>query len=79
MLADKRWEEMTWQERREKRFEKWLNPPGIMFKNKEAEDRYRARAMRIIKAIKLEEPDRVPCQIPPGSFRPIMPALISRQ
>ena len=68
MVVNKKWTEMTWQERREKRFEKWLNPPGITFINQEAEEKYRARATRIIKAIQVEEPDRVPCQIPPGSF-----------
>jgi len=68
MVFNKKWTEMTWQERREQRFEKWLNPPGITFINQEAEEKYRARATRIIKAIQLEEPDRVPCQIPPGSF-----------
>lgn len=68
MVFNKKWTEMTWQERREQRFEKWLNPPGITFINQEAEEKYRARATRIIKAIKIEEPDRVPCQIPPGSF-----------
>jgi len=68
MVVNKKWTEMTWQERREQRFEKWLNPPGITFINQEAEEKYRARATRIIKAIQLEEPDRVPCQIPPGSF-----------
>jgi uroporphyrinogen-III decarboxylase len=68
MALNKKWTEMTWQERREQRFEKWLNPPGITFINQEAEEKYRARATRIIKAIQVEEPDRVPCQIPPGSF-----------
>lgn len=68
MVVNKKWTEMTWQGRREKRFEKWLNPPGITFINQEAEEKYRARATRIIKAIQVEEPDRVPCQIPPGSF-----------
>ena len=33
---------MNWQERREKRFEKWLNPPGVTFENQEAEENYRA-------------------------------------
>ncbi len=68
MLLNERWSEMSWQERREQRFDKWLNPPGITFISQEAEEKYRAKAMRIIKAIMLEEPDRVPCQIPPGSF-----------
>ncbi len=65
---NRKWTEMNWQERREERFEKWLNPPGVTFWSRETGENYRARATRLIKAIKLEEPDRVPCQIPPGSF-----------
>lgn len=68
MVLDKTWTEMTWQEKREQRFDRWLNNHGITFKDKEAEKNYEARATRIIKALKLEEPDRVPCQIPAGSF-----------
>lgn len=68
MTSDRKWTEMDWQERRERRFERWLNPPGITFRDREAEEAYRARATRITRAVKLEEPDRVPCQIPPGSF-----------
>ena len=68
MVLDRKWAEMSWQEKREQRFLRWLNPPGISFKNRDAEEKYRAKTTRLIKAIKLEEPDRVPCQIPPGSF-----------
>jgi uroporphyrinogen-III decarboxylase len=65
---EKKWEEMTWQEKREKRFEKWISPPGVKFKDKETEEAYKERVNRIIKVIKLEEPDRVPC-IPPSGFQ----------
>ena len=68
MVLDRKWAEMSWQEKREQHFLRWLNPPGISFKNRDAEEKYRAKTTRLIKAIKLEEPDRVPCQIPPGSF-----------
>ncbi len=61
------WEKMTWQEKREERFKRWLNP-GIKFNNKEAEKLYKERTTRFIKAIKLEEPDRVPCMLPSGVF-----------
>jgi len=68
MVKDKAWNEMTWQEKREKRFEQWLAAPGVQFDSVEAEKRYRARVTRFIKAIKLEEPDRVPVMLPVGSF-----------
>jgi uroporphyrinogen-III decarboxylase len=68
MTANKPWEEMTWQQRREERFKQWLNAPGVQFASAEAERLYKERVTRFIKAIKLEEPDRVPVLLPVGSF-----------
>ena len=62
------WDQLTWQEKRELRFKKWLNPPDVKFDGKEAEHLYKARVTRLIKAIKLEEPDRVPVMLPTGNF-----------
>ncbi len=56
------------EEKREERFKKWISPPGIDFISKEANENYQRKVIRIIKAIKLEEGDRVPCQIPAGNF-----------
>jgi hypothetical protein len=64
----KQWEEMTWQEKREERFKRWLNPPEVKFVSQEAEQLYKERVTRLIKAIKLEEPDRVPVMLPTGNF-----------
>jgi uroporphyrinogen-III decarboxylase len=61
------WEKLTWQEKREERFQRWLSP-DIKFKSQEAERLYKERATRFIKAIKMEEPDRVPCMLPSGVF-----------
>jgi hypothetical protein len=61
------WEKLTWQQKREERFKRWLSP-DIKFKNKKAERLYKERTTRFIKAIKLEEPDRVPCMLPSGVF-----------
>ena len=63
----KKWEEMTWQEKREERFKRWLNPPDVKFVSAEAEKLYKERVTRIMKAIKLEEPDRVPVMLPTGN------------
>jgi uroporphyrinogen-III decarboxylase len=68
MNTAKKWEEMTWQEKREERFKRWLNPGDVKFVSKQAEERYKARVTRFIKAIKMEEPDRVPCMLPTGYF-----------
>jgi hypothetical protein len=34
---EKQWQEMTWQEKREERFKKWLATAGIKFESPEAE------------------------------------------
>jgi uroporphyrinogen-III decarboxylase len=60
--------ELTPEEKRAERFERWLSPPGIEFSNSEAAHQYKKRVTRFIKAIKLEEPDRVPVILPAGSF-----------
>jgi uroporphyrinogen-III decarboxylase len=68
MESKKDWSEMTWQERREQRFSKWLDTEGRKFENPAAKKKYRERATRMIKAIKMEIPDRVPVHIPPGAI-----------
>jgi len=64
----KEWSAMTWQEKREERFKKWLNPTGVKFSSPETEKKYKDRATRVMKAIKMEIPDRVPVHIPAGSI-----------
>ena len=63
---EKEWAELSPEEKREERFKSWLYPENITFNNTEAEGLYRARVSRIIAAIKLEEPDRVPVICHPG-------------
>lgn len=68
METARKWEEMTWQEKREERFKRWLNPLNVKFVSPEAEKLYKERVTRFIKAIKLEEPDdRVPVMLPTGN------------
>jgi hypothetical protein len=68
MTEKKDWSLLTPEQKREERIKKWLSAPGIDFVSPEAKERYARKANRIIKAINLEEPDRVPCQIPAGTF-----------
>jgi hypothetical protein len=75
-MAEKTWEEMTWQERREVRFERWLSPPNVTFVSEEAEKKYKERVTRFIHAIRMEEGDRVPV-IPPVGFYPAFNAGVS--
>jgi len=62
------WNEMSPEEKREERFKRWLDPPGAQFPGNEIEKLYKQRVTRFIKAIKLEEPDRVPVILPAGFF-----------
>jgi uroporphyrinogen-III decarboxylase len=63
------WAELTWKEKREKRFEWWRAAHGVNFINAEAKAKHDRRLDRYIKAIKMEElPDRVPIDIAAGSY-----------
>jgi len=53
----------AWKARREERFKRWLSP-DVKFNDSKAEALYKERVTRFIKAIKLEEPDRVPVMLP---------------
>jgi hypothetical protein len=68
MEKGKNWSELTWQQKRDRRFEQWLNPENVKFVSKQAEKDYKIRATRFVKAIKMEEPDRVPVMLPVGNF-----------
>ncbi len=59
---------LTAEQKREKRFERWLAAEGVTFKNQDAQKAYQQRVMRFIKVIKLEQPDRVPVILPAGTF-----------
>ena len=62
------WSKLTPKQKQEARFKRWLEAPGVTFKNEEAKKLYRERVTRFIKAIRMEEPDRVPCSLPIGYF-----------
>lgn len=68
MTTEKKWEDMTGDEKREERFKVWLNPTDVKFDSPEAKSLYQGRVNRFIKAIKMEEPDRVPVYLPSGTF-----------
>jgi uroporphyrinogen-III decarboxylase len=58
----------TPEQKQEDLFKKWLDAPGIEFKDPAARQAYRDRVTRFIKVIRLEQPDRVPVILPAGSF-----------
>jgi len=65
---DKKWAELTPSEKQAERFKRWLSPPDVEFYSPETEKGYKTRLMRIINAIQLKEPDRVPVILPAGFF-----------
>ena len=71
-MAEKPWADMTPEEKRAVRIEQWRNP-DVPWASPEAEAHYRARVGRLISAINLEEPDRVPVNLTAG-FWPVFRA-----
>jgi len=63
---EKKWSELSPEEKREERFKRWLSPPDVNFVSPQAEQAYKTRVTRFIKAIKMKEPDRVPVLLPAG-------------
>jgi hypothetical protein len=64
---EKKWAELSWQEKREERFKRWL-AQDIKFVSPQAEKLYKERVTRFVKTIKLEEPDRVPVMLPAAFY-----------
>jgi hypothetical protein len=67
-MAEKPWADMTADEKRAWRIDRWRNP-DIEFKSPEAEADYKARINRVLAAINLEKADRVPVSLL-GGFWP---------
>lgn len=63
------WEELTPEQKLERRCDAWLSPPGIKFASTQAEAGYKARVGRLLDAILLrKKPDRVPVTPHLGEF-----------
>ena len=59
--------QLTPEQKRQNRFNDFLNPKGVKFVSTEAAHAYEVRAQRLIDAYNVEEPDRVPVNLPVGS------------
>ncbi|MBN2063136.1 MAG: hypothetical protein JW882_22215 [Deltaproteobacteria bacterium] len=60
--------ELTGEEKRQKRFDQWLSPENVCFRSTEAEKLYKERVTRLINALLIKEPDRVPVSLPSVAF-----------
>ena len=63
---EKEWSELSADEKMQQRFDRWLSPDNVNFVSPEAEAMYKERVTRLIDAITLKEPDRVPVIISPA-------------
>jgi hypothetical protein len=59
---------LTPAEKRTARLQKWLAAENIKFPTETAKTLYQTRLKRIIDAISMQVPDRVPCFLPAGHF-----------
>ncbi len=66
MFAD--WEKLDWKQKRERRFQRWLEAPGIEFQSEKARQDYRERAQLLIDALTLKKPSRVPVTTSVGFY-----------
>jgi hypothetical protein len=62
------WAELTPEQKRQQRIDRYLNPIGINFVNDEARKQYQIRAQRYVDVYNLQEPDRVPVELHFGSL-----------
>jgi hypothetical protein len=67
-VMEKEWSELTPEEKRKRRFKRWLEEPGVEFSSIEAGKVYRERVKRLQDVLLLKEPDRVPVSLPIGNF-----------
>ncbi len=68
MDTEQKWAELTPEQKREQRFKRWLEAPGVKFASPEAKKAYKERVTRLSNVLLLKEPDRVPVQLPSGNF-----------
>ncbi len=64
-MTEKTWKQMTADERRAARIDHWRNQP-IDFASPEAEADYKGRVDRLVAALDMKEPDRVPINLTVG-------------
>jgi uroporphyrinogen-III decarboxylase len=75
---EKKWEEMTLNEKHESLSQRWLTPENVKYVSARAEKEYKARVQRFLDAIHLKEPDRVPVFPMTGFFAAYYSGLTPR-
>ncbi len=67
-MTDAEWSKLTPEEKRDERFKRWLEAPGVEFVSPEANEAYRERVQRLQDALLMKEPDRVPVSAMGGNY-----------
>ena len=62
------WDQLDWKERRERRFQRWLDAPGVAFVSDSMRREYRERVRLLVDAITLRKPARVPVSATVGFY-----------
>ena len=65
---DSDWNTLSKEEKRERRFARWLDTSAIEFEGPAARENYQGRITRLARAIRHEIPDRVPVTLPVDGF-----------
>ena len=73
------WDVLDWRERRERRFRRWLDAPGVEFAGDAVRQAYRARVQLLIDAITLKKPARVPVSAWVGFYAGKYSGLTAKQ
>ncbi len=77
-MTEKQWAQMTPEEKRAERLKRWLNSAeGMNFPDEKAETIYKQRIQRMVDVYNVEEPDRVPVNLPLGNLPLIMAGINS--
>ncbi len=64
--TDPDWAKLTPEQKKQRRFEWWLDSSSIKFATKKAEKEYGKRVQRMIDVYSVRQPDRVPVNVPIG-------------
>src|SRR5512145_1234278 len=62
------WVQLTPEQKREYRLNRFMNPLNIQFVSEDAAKAYKVRAQRIVDVYNVKEPDRVPVSLPVGNL-----------
>jgi uroporphyrinogen-III decarboxylase len=62
------WAKLTPEQKRQRRLDAFLNPPGLQFVSEKAKNNYKLRAQRYVDVYNVQEPDQVPLALPVGNL-----------